>query len=66
MLGTFIPEPKYEIEDGLVKITNFYSTIEIREYAFYDAERKLKAEWIQFDNTGKITIVANYFKGNKV
>ena len=46
MLGTFISEPKYEIEDGLVKITNFYSAGEIREYGFYDAERKLKGEWI--------------------
>lgn len=60
------PEPVYEIEDGLVKVTSFYESGEIREQGFYDAERKLTGEWVQFDKTGKKTMVANYYKGAKV
>ena len=60
------PKPVYEIEDGLVKVTNFYESGEIREQGFYDADKKLTGEWIQFDKTGKRTIIANYYKGAKV
>lgn len=60
------PKPVYEIEDGLVKVTNFYDTGEVREQGFYDADKKLTGEWIQFDKKGKRTIVANYYKGAKV
>ena len=60
------PEPVYEIEDGLVKVTSFYESGEIREQGFYDAEKKLTGEWVQFDKTGKKTMVANYYKGAKV
>ncbi|MEI6866183.1 nicotinic acid mononucleotide adenyltransferase [Flavicella sp.] len=60
------PKPVYEVEDGLVKVTNFYVTGEIREQGFYDAEKKLTGEWIQYNKTGKRTIVANYYKGVKV
>jgi antitoxin component YwqK of YwqJK toxin-antitoxin module len=59
-------KPLYEVEDGLVKVTNFYETGEIREQGFYDADKKLTGEWIQYDKTGKRTIVANYYKGAKV
>lgn len=60
------PKPLYEIEDGLVKVTNFYESGEIKEQGFYDADKKLTGEWIQFDKTGKRTVVANYYKGAKV
>lgn len=63
---TDAPKPLYEVEDGLVKVTNFYETGEIREQGFYDADKKLTGEWIQYDKTGKRTIVANYYKGAKV
>ena len=60
------PKPVYEIEDGLVKVTNFYATGEVREQGFYDANKKLTGEWIQYDKTGKRTVVANYYMGTKV
>lgn len=60
------PKSVYEIEDGLVKVTNFYETGEIREQGFYDAEKRLTGKWIQFDKSGKETVVANYYKGAKV
>jgi antitoxin component YwqK of YwqJK toxin-antitoxin module len=60
------PKPVYEVEDGLVKVTNFYETGEVREQGFYDADKKLTGEWIQFDKKGKRTVVANYYKGAKV
>ena len=59
-------KPIYEVENGLVKVTNFYETGEIREQGFYDAENKLTGEWVQFDKNGKETVVANYYKGTKV
>jgi len=61
-----VVKPVYEVEDGLVKVTNFYDTGEIREQGFYDADKKLTGEWIQFDKKGNRTIVANYYKGAKV
>ena len=64
--GSEVPKSVYEIEDGLVKVTNFHETGEIREQGFYDADKKLTGEWIQYDITGKRTIVANYYKGAKV
>ncbi len=66
VVATETPKPVYEVEDGLVKVTNFYETGEIREQGFYDAEKKLTGEWVQFDKNGKKTIVANYYKGAKV
>lgn len=60
------PKPLYEIEDGLVKVTNYYESGEIKEQGFYDADKKLTGEWIQFDKTGKKTVIANYYKGVKV
>ena len=60
------PKPVYTVEDGLVKVTNFYETGEIREVGFYDADKKLTGEWIQYNKEGKKTIVANYYKGAKV
>lgn len=59
-------KPIYEVEDGLVKVTKFYETGEIRETGFYDADKKLTGEWIQYDKTGNRTVVANYYKGTKV
>jgi len=60
------PKPNYEIEDGFVKVTHYFVSGEIREQGYYDADNKLTGKWIQFDKTGKKTMIASYYKGAKV
>jgi antitoxin component YwqK of YwqJK toxin-antitoxin module len=64
--ATEAPKPVYEIEDGLVKVTNFYESGEVKEQGFYDADQKLTGKWLQYNKDGKKTIVATYYKGAKV
>ena len=64
--ATEVPKAVYEIEDGLVKVTHFYESGEIKEQGFYDGDKKLTGKWLQFDKTGKKTTVATYYKGAKV
>ncbi|MFC2110783.1 nicotinic acid mononucleotide adenyltransferase [Bacteroidota bacterium] len=58
--------PVYEKAGELVKVTKYYSTGEVREQGFYDAEKKLTGKWIQFNKDGKKTTIAHYYKGTKV
>lgn len=59
-------KPTYKIEGELVKVTKYYSTGEVREEGYYDAEKKLTGKWVQYNKEGKSTVIAHYYKGNKV
>lgn len=59
-------EPTYKIEGELVKVTKYYKTGEVKEEGFYDADKKLTGKWVQFNKEGKSTVIAHYYKGNKV
>jgi len=61
-----IKKPTYEKQDGLVKVTMYFETGEIKEQGFYDADKKLTGKWIQFNKKGKKTTIAHYYKGKKV
>lgn len=59
-------EPSYKIEGELVKVTKYFDSGEVREEGFYDADKKLTGKWIQYNKEGKSTVIAHYYKGNKV
>lgn len=58
--------PTYEKEGSLVKVTMYYSTGEVKEQGFYDANKKLTGKWEQFSKEGKSITIANYYNGKKV
>ncbi len=57
-------EPTFEKQDDLVKATYYHDNGSIREVGYFKDE-KLHDQWIRYDKTGKISVVANYDNGMK-
>ena len=57
-------EPTFEKQDDLVKATYYHDNGMIKEVGYFKDE-KLHDQWIRYDNTGKISVVANYDNGIK-
>ena len=57
-------EPTFEKQDDLVKATYYHDNGMIKEVGYFKDE-KLHDQWIRYDNTGKISVVANYDNGLK-
>ncbi len=57
-------EPTFEKQDDLVKATYYHENGMIKEVGYFKDE-KLHDQWIRYDHTGKISVVANYDNGIK-
>ncbi|MGA9271006.1 MAG: nicotinic acid mononucleotide adenyltransferase [Lutimonas sp.] len=57
-------EPVFEKQDDLVKATYYHDNGMIKEVGYFKDE-KLHDQWIRYDNSGKISVVANYDNGIK-
>ena len=57
-------EPYFEKQDDLVKATYYHDNGMIREVGYFKDE-KLHDQWIRYDKSGKISVVANYDNGIK-
>ena len=57
-------EPTFEKQDDLVKATYFHDNGMIKEVGYFK-DQKLHDQWISYDVTGKISVVANYDNGLK-
>ena len=56
--------PTFEKDGDLVKATYFYDNGAIKEMGYFKND-KLHDQWISYDASGKITVVANYNNGIK-
>lgn len=56
--------PTFEKQDDLVKATYFHDNGMIREVGYFKDD-KLHDQWIRYDVSGKVTVVANYDNGIK-
>jgi hypothetical protein len=57
-------EPTFEKQDDLVKATYYHDNGTIKEVGYFKDE-KLHDQWIRYDISGKISVVANYNNGLK-
>lgn len=57
-------EPTFEKQDDLVKATYYHDNGAVKEVGFFK-DQKLHDQWIRYDKTGKISVVANYDNGLK-
>jgi len=56
--------PNFEKQDDLVKATYYHENGTVKEVGYFK-DNKLHHQWIHYDTSGKITIVANYDNGLK-
>ena len=57
-------EPTFEKQDDLVKATYYHDNGMIKEVGYFK-DQKLHDQWIRYDNSGKVSVVANYDNGIK-
>ena len=57
-------QPTFEKQDDLVKATYYHDNGMVKEVGYFKDD-KLHDQWIHYDNTGKISVVANYKNGIK-
>ncbi|GGG94151.1 hypothetical protein GCM10011416_09310 [Polaribacter pacificus] len=57
--------PVFEKAGDLVKATYFYEDGSVKEQGFFK-DKKLTGQWVQFDQQGNKTMIAQYKEGNKV
>ena len=57
-------QPTFEKQDDLVKATYYHDNGMVKEVGYFKDD-KLHDQWIHYDNTGKISVVANYNNGIK-
>ena len=57
-------EPTFEKQEDLVKATYYHENGMIKEVGYFKDE-KLHDQWIRYDKSGKISVVANYDNGIK-
>ena len=57
-------EPTFEKQDDLVKATYYHDNGVVKEIGYFKDD-KLHDQWIRYDISGKISVVANYNNGLK-
>ncbi|MFK7049536.1 hypothetical protein FLACOL_00650 [Flavobacterium columnare] len=58
-------EPKYEIQNDLIKTTYYYDNGKIRQEGFYK-EGKVHGKWISYTREGNESAIGQYELGKKV
>ncbi len=56
--------PTFEKQEDLVKATYYHENGMIKEVGFFKDD-KLHDQWVRYDASGKVTVVANYKDGIK-
>ena len=57
-------EPTFEKQEDLVKATYYHENGMVKEVGYFKDD-KLHDQWVRYDVSGKITVVANYKNGIK-
>ena len=57
-------EPTFEKQEDLVKATYYHENGMVKEVGYFKDD-KLHDQWVRYDVSGKITVVANYQNGIK-